>query len=57
METQIWASEMESLKYVLFCKVILSGIEVERSGWTDFVLEVELKALASACVVGWGKKS
>lgn len=43
---------MVSVKCVLFFKVILNGIVVERSGRTGFVLEVELKALANAYVVG-----
>lgn len=43
---------MESLMCVLFFKVVLNGIEVERSERTGFVLEVELKALAKSCVAG-----
>lgn len=43
---------METLKCVLFFKIIVSGIEMERSRQSGFVLEIELKALANTCVVG-----
>lgn len=43
---------MESLMCVLFFKVVLNGIEVERSERTGFVLEVKLKALLNHVLRG-----